>query len=395
MKRLLPAMTAIMLACATARAGAQDSTAATTAAADTGVAIDTARHKKSIGKRILDYLSNANKTKTDKKFDFSILGGPYFNTNTKLGLGLVAAGLYNTDRTDSLMKPSNVSLFGNVSTVGFYMLGVRGLHIFPHNRYRLDYTLYFYSFPSKYWGIGYANGNNGGNESDMERKQAQAKASFLIRVAEGLYFGPVAAYDFMYATDVERPELLNGMDTKTSNFGLGLSLVYDTRDVITNPHRGVYVSIEQTFRPRFLGNDHAFTTTEMRANAYGSLWRGATIAGDLRGTLNFGNPSWGMMAKLGGPYSMRGYYEGRYRDKHKVEAQVELRQKVWKRHGLVAWVGAGTVFDKFSSMRLSHVLPNYGIGYRWEFKKDMNVRLDYGFGKSGQSGFMFNINEAF
>ena len=36
-----------------------------------------------------------------------------------------------------------------------------------------------------------------------------------------------------------------------------------------------------------------------------------------------------------------------------------------------------------------------GIGYRWEFKKNVNVRLDYGFGKNGQSGFIFNINEAF
>ena len=32
---------------------------------------------------------------------------------------------------------------------------------------------------------------------------------------------------------------------------------------------------------------------------------------------NFGNPSWAMMALLGNSYSMRGYYEGRYRDKHK------------------------------------------------------------------------------
>lgn len=35
------------------------------------------------------------------------------------------------------------------------------------------------------------------------------------------------------------------------------------------------------------------------------------------------------------------------------------------------------------------------ICYRCEFKKDVNVRLDYGFGKSGQSGFIFNIGEAF
>ena len=36
-------------------------------------------------------------------------------------------------------------------TVGFYMLGIRGTHIFPQDKYRLDYTLYFYSFPSKFW----------------------------------------------------------------------------------------------------------------------------------------------------------------------------------------------------------------------------------------------------
>ena len=92
---------------------------------------------------------------------------------------------------------------------------------------------------------------------------------------------------------------------------------------------------------------------------------------------------------------MRGYYEGRYRDKNKIETQIELRQHIWRRNGIVLWAGAGTVFPKFSKMRINHVLPNYGLGYRWEFKKNVNVRLDYGLGKAGQSGFIFNINEAF
>ena len=102
-----------------------------------------------------------------------------------------------------------------------------------------------------------------------------------------------------------------------------------------------------------------------------------------------------LMAELGGTSSMRGYYEGRYRDKHSLEATVELRQHVWKRNGIVVWAGAGTVFPKFSALRSRQILPNAGVGYRWEFKKNVNVRLDYGFGKSGQSGFLFNINEAF
>ena len=144
-----------------------------------------------------------------------------------------------------------------------------------------------------------------------------------------------------------------------------------------------------------MGNDYAFSTTELQLNAYQQPWRGAVLAEDLRSTLNFGNPSWGMMAQTGGSNALRGYYEGRYRDKHMIEATVELRQHVWKRNSLTAWVGAGTVFPKFSQMRSRHILPNFGLGYRWEFKKNVNVRLDYGFGKGGQRGFLFNINEAF
>lgn len=359
------------------------------------VAADTTVMKKGFINKVLAYFNDANKTDYSKKFDFSIIGGPHYSTDTKLGLGLVAAGLYRTDRNDTILPPSNMSLFGDVSTVGFYMLGVRGLHIFPHDRYRLDYTLYFYSFPCKYWGIGYANGNNDANETEMNRWQAQAKASFMFRVAPSTYIGPMLTFDFIEGKDIKNPELLEGMDRITRNTGVGLTFVYDSRDVTTNPKRGFYVNLSQCFRPKFMGNDYAFSTTDLRFNAYRRVWKGGIIATDLRSQLNFGNPSWGMMALLGNSYSMRGYYEGRYRDKHKIEAQVELRQHVWKRNSVVAWVGAGTVFNKFSSMRMDHVLPNFGIGYRWEFKKDVNVRLDYGFGKSGQSGFIFNINEAF
>lgn len=359
------------------------------------VAADTTVRKKGFINKVLAYFNDANKTDYSKKFDFSIIGGPHYSTDTKLGLGLVAAGLYKTDRNDTILPPSNMSLFGDVSTVGFYMLGVRGLHIFPHDRYRLDYTLYFYSFPCKYWGIGYANGNNDANETEMNRWQAQAKASFMFRVAPSTYIGPMLTFDFIEGKNIKNPELLEGMDRITRNTGVGLTFVYDSRDVTTNPKRGFYVNLSQCFRPKFMGNDYAFSTTDLRFNAYRRVWKGGIIATDLRSQLNFGNPSWGMMALLGNSYSMRGYYEGRYRDKHKIEAQVELRQHVWKRNSVVAWVGAGTVFNKFSSMRMGHVLPNFGIGYRWEFKKDVNVRLDYGFGKSGQSGFIFNINEAF
>ncbi len=355
----------------------------------------TLRAGKSWVNRILDYFNDSNKNKKHKRFDFSVIGGPHYASDTKFGLGLVAAGLYRTDPNDSILPPSNVSLYGDVSSVGFYMLGVRGNHIAPKGRYRIDYHLYFYSFPADFWGIGYEMGDNDANKSDMKRWQAQAEVSFLFRVADNFYIGPMASYDYVIGKHIERPELLQGMDQHTWNVGAGVSLVYDNRDNLTNPHRGIYLNINQMFRPRFMGNDYAFSTTAFRFDAYQRLGKGTVLAEDIGANLNFGNPSWGMMAELGGTHSMRGYYEGRYRDKHSLEATVELRQHVWKRNGIVVWVGAGTIFPKFSALRSKQILPNAGVGYRWEFKKNVNVRLDYGFGKSGQSGFLFNINEAF
>ena len=356
---------------------------------------DTLTKKKSLLTRFLDYFNDANKNKEHKKFDFTIIGGPHYSTDTKLGIGLVAAGLYRANANDTLLPPSNVSLFGDVSTVGFYMLGIRGTHIFPQDKYRADYTIYFYSFPCKFWGMGYDMGDDDSNKSDMKRWQARFKASFLFHLGDNLYLGPMVSYDYVIGRRIERPELLNGMDQHTWNIGAGFSAVYDTRDVLTYPHRGFYINLSQCFRPRFMGNDYAFSTTELQVDAYQRVWKGAILAEDFRTMLNFGNPSWGMMALLGNSNSMRGYYEGRYRDKHKMEAQVELRQHIWKRNSLTTWVGAGTVFHKFSEMRSRHILPNFGIGYRWEFKKNVNVRLDYGFGKAGQTGFLFSINEAF
>lgn len=353
------------------------------------------RAGKSWVNRILDYFNDSNKNKKHKRFDFSVIGGPHYASDTKFGLGLVAAGLYRTDPNDSILPPSNVSLYGDVSSVGFYMLGVRGNHIAPKGRYRIDYHLYFYSFPADFWGIGYEMGDNDANKSDMKRWQAQAEVSFLFRVADNFYIGPMASYDYVIGKHIERPELLQGMDQHTWNVGAGVSLVYDNRDNLTNPHRGICLNINQMFRPGFMGNDYAFSTTVFRFDAYQQLGKGTVLAEDIGANLNFGNPSWGMMAELGGTHSMRGYYEGRYRDKHSLEATVELRQHVWKRNGIVVWVGAGTIFPKFSALRSKQILPNAGVGYRWEFKKNVNVRLDYGFGKSGQSGFLFNINEAF
>lgn len=345
----------------------------------------------SFWKKIYHYFADANK-KNDKKLDVSFIGGPHYSSDTKLGLGLVAAGLYSTNRFDSLTPVSNVSLFGDITTTGFYLIGIRGNNIFKHERWRIDYNLYFYSFPSAFWGLGYSAGNNDANASSYLRKQASVKTDFLFKVAPKLFIGPAFGFDFMEGSKMDNPNLIAGYSPINRAYNYGLVLTYDSRDFIPNAYKGFYFKLQQRNFTDFVKKP--FFKTNVAMNYYQQAWKGAVFAFDLYSEFSYGATPWTMMAPIGGSYRMRGYYEGRYRDNNMVTFQVEYRQKIYNRHGVAVWGGFGNVWGK-EPFSIKYTLPNYGVGYRWEFKKRVNVRLDYGFGKSGQSSFLFSINEAF
>lgn len=350
--------------------------------------------KRNIFQRIYKYFQDSNEPKDYKKFDFSIIGGPHYSDDTKLGLGLVASGLFRIDKNDLTLSPSNISFYGDITTTGFYLLGIKGNTIFPRDLYRLDLNLYFFSFPSKYWGIGYDNGSQDDNYTDYDRKETQIKIDFLRKIASNTYVGITGMYRHVNGKNFKNIAFLNGEKRNISSLGAGVILTYDSRDFIPNPYKGIYVKAEQKFFPGFLGNSYSFKRTEFVFRHFTRLWKGAILASDFNGTFNYGDTPWSMVALLGGAYQMRGYYEGQYRDNNMLEAQIELRQKIYNRHGVAVWAGAGNVFPKMDKFQWRETLPSYGIGYRWEFKKRVNVRLDYGIGK-GQSSFYFNINEAF
>lgn len=325
------------------------------------------------------YLSETNQPKPEKAFDFSIIGGPHYSSDTKFGIGLVAAGLYRHDRADSLLQPSNISLYGDISTAGFYMLGIRGTHFFPQDRFRIDYKTYFYSFLTHFWGMGYGMGIDNDNKSKYQHLQSKVEIDFLARVAPSFYIGPKVEFQYVKARKVRNPELWGTEALRTTNFSAGFTMSYDTRDCETAAQKGVRVMVEQLFFPRGMGNhEYNFSMTEFTASHYTGLWKGAVLATQIHGRFTYGNTPWGMLSTLGGSNNMRGYYDGRFRDKNEADIVAELRQHIYGRSGAVAWIGAGNVFPDFSGFRLRHTLPNFGIGYRWEFKHRMNVRLEIG-----------------
>lgn len=347
--------------------------------------------------RVVNYFGESTVDRSyEKKIDITFAGGPSYSKTTSLGLGVLAAGLYRLDRTDSITPPSDVTLYGSVAISGYFTIGITGNTIFRNSRHKLDYDLAFSSSPRNIWGIGYEAGCHN-PETEILEQRYNFRARYLHRFLYGSYVGVVLDFDHTNGDKMDEVALayIGYQKRHYTATGLGLVLEYDTRDFIPNPSKGLYFSVQELFYAKGLGNcDKSLWRTLIRVNAYHRVWKDALLAYDLYGEFNSQGTPWSMLARMGDSERMRGYYTGRYTDNNLLTMQVELRQHIWRRIGGVAWVGAGNVFPEISRMRLDETLPNYGLGLRWELKKRVNVRFDYGFGRD-TSGFLLSINEAF
>ncbi len=365
-----------------------------TCAAEPSDSTKTETSRKNIISRIIEYFSESNRSYPTKKFDFSIIGGPHYSSDSKFGIGILGAGLYRSSANDTLTPVSQVSIYTDLTTAAHFKVGICGTHIFPGDAKRLTYDVSLSSISTRFWGIGYDECRDDNNDSKYKYLNAQVRANYRMRLGRHIYIGPLAAIDYIKGGNFEKPWLWHGEATHTFNLGVGALVEYDSRDNLNNAFHGTYLRLEQHFSPRFLGNKYAYSSTSFHASHYSPLWKGAILATTADCRFTYGNTPWGLLSTFGGSSSMRGYFEGRFRDKSVITACAELRQHVLGRSGVAIWGGAGTVFSRFSQINSRRILPNYGLGYRWEFKQRVNVRLDLGFGR-GTTGFIFSINEAF
>lgn len=346
--------------------------------------------------KVVNYFESSNKTVITRRPSFSVLGGPHYSTDEGFGIGLVAAGIYSTQPEDTTLVPSNVSLFADITTGGFFKIGINGLHLYGRGSRRVDYELSFNSYKTYFWGVGYERARMASNKSKYLLLDMMLEADHLWKIGSTpLFIGPSAKLDYIAARHIKNSATWQQLPRAYAAVGAGFRLEYDTRDNYTAPTSGLMAQITQRFYPRFFGNaSRAFASSEFSVNAYRPVWKGGVVAARLHGTFTYGSTPWGMMPTVGGTKILRGYYEGQYRDKCETDFVAELRQHVWGRSGVAVWGGLGAVYPSFKSFRGRDLLPNYGIGYRWEFKHLTNVRIDAGFGKSCW-GVVLSINEAF
>ncbi|MDR1339083.1 MAG: outer membrane protein assembly factor [Prevotellaceae bacterium] len=330
----------------------------------------------------------------EKKMDISFIAAPSYTREASFGIGGMASGLYRIDRSDSILRPSNITLTFNASLLGFYSVTAIGNNYFKGGKSVLSYDVEFTTKPLNFWGISY-DACKVNPVIGYTRRQIRIDANCQYKLSGNFYAGGILDFTYAYVSKIDNLSYLEGQKNNYLMTGLGISIQYDSRDFIPNPRRGVYLMLQQSIFPKqFSNGDNIYYRISFIADVYKNVWQGAIIAADFFGQFNPENSPWTLKEQLGGNQRMRGYYAGRYIDNSIVVGQIELRQHIVQRFGCAGWIGGGTVFPALDKFKAKNILPTCGIGLRYEFKHNVNIRIDYGFGHQ-TGGFVFNIGEAF
>lgn len=345
---------------------------------------------------VLGKLGADNQYDPAKGINWSVLPGPFYTPELKLGLGTAVAGIYRVDPRDTRTQNSSISFTGFVSSSGALGLGFKSYTFFTDDRWRVFVDGAVSKVPTDFWGIGYNAAQGDGQKYNNDSVSLHPQV--LGQLVDNLYLGVGWDVSALHA-DVDDPQPGDtfsryGATTRPLSSGATVSLSYDSRDVITRPQHGHYLSLEYSYFDPALGSDTHFTASQWQYNYYHSLDEKTVLAFDLWGRFTNGDVPWDRLSMAGDDNRLRGYYQGRYRDKDVVSTQLELRKSLTWRHGYVLWLGAGALGSSPGDLTSHPLLPTVGAGYRFQVKPDMNIRLDLGVGRSS-AGFYFQVAEAF
>ncbi len=333
-----------------------------------------------------------------KGVNWGVMPGPFYTPELGVGIGTAVVGMYRPDPDDKVSQNSTLSLSGYVSSTGAFGLTMQNYAFYAQDRWRFFLDGAISHTPTWYWGKGFTAGDKESAKEEYTAQVLDLRPTIYRRLAPHVYLGVGWTLDLQHAAqmDVNDPRKIEDTAQGPSSVSNGGSVEFswDDRDFMPNPRKGQYARLRYTHFSPDVGSDTQFDEYQLHYSRYHSVDENTVLAWETDGAFTQGEVPWNMLPLLGSNHRMRGYYEGRYRDKNAVSGQLEYRRKLSWRHGVVGWIGAGTMGPSFSSLDNGRWLPSAGVGYRFEFKPRMNVRLDYGIGK-GSSGFYFQAGEAF
>lgn len=258
-----------------------------------------------------------------------------------------------------------------------------------------------------YWGVGFEQADQIDQGDNTTRYSLIYKAftpAISVKLFNSVYAGIKADIHTTEASDLselmlEDENILNDTNDLAVS-GIGLNILYDHRNSITFPTKGIYFQIEGMNYNHYLSGKYKYQLYGFDYRHYLPFFRnGSIIAWQFKTSMGFGDIPWSELQRIGSPYDLRGYFYGQYRDKSSACALIEYRHIFasksntnLSRHGFVFWMGAGTVFPDIN--KISKILFSTGIGYRFEIQPGNNLRIDLGFAAEG-TGLFVNYSEAF
>lgn len=329
---------------------------------------------------------------------------PYvaYSPDTRLMFGGFVIKQFKPGGAGEETRPSNIQLNAaytlnqQIIASGFYTV------IFPDEGWIYKGELGYRKFPKNYWGIGPDTGED--DELKVTFQNIKVKQSLLRKISEDTYIGPQLHFGYMYDVNFENqddepiaPPQVTGAGGST-NAGLGILFNWDKRDHVLTPTRNHYVELSALFYPTFLGSEFSFQSYRVDARKYLELSPSGKEVLAFQSLLVFtaGDVPFEELGMIGGEIINRGYFEGRFRDKHSVQAQMEYRRIIAGRFGAVAFGALGNVMPELGDLELGTTKWTVGAGLRYNINKadPAYIRIDYGMGK-GTSGLYVTFGEAF
>lgn len=327
----------------------------------------------------------------------------YYSPETRWGFGaLVAANFETVKVPDTITKSSYAQTYFLYTVNHQYDLGLSSRIYAPKNNFIFYGKFNYTYFPEYYYGIETEDPES--KKDTIEYNRISADLRFYWQVKHNFYAG--------FATRFSDIRNINGgptghfsEDQPPGNQGYWLqgfapALTLETRDNYVYPRKGFYLEVLYYLYPSWGENSYGFRNLRIDARKYFPIKLTSDIdalAFQFVANVNNGNVPFKDMADIGGSNTMRGYYTGFYRYNNLYALQAELRMHLWWRLGVTAWVGAALTPEYWYSFFDHSIKPNAGLGLRimMNRKDRLNVRVDQGFGKKGQSGFYLDIAEAF
>jgi len=327
---------------------------------------------------------------------YTVLPFVAYSPDTRLMFGGLGVRQFKLPGSGLETRASNVQLTATYTMNKQISIRLQHTVFLPNEAWILNGQAIYSKFPKNYWGIGPHTQEEDRVKIDYQKIEMRQRA--LRKVAEDLYLGP--QWHFIYRYDVEFEEArppIAGAQGNLSN-GLGIVFNWDKRDNVLTPTQNHYFELSTLFYTTFLQSEFGYRRYRIDARKYLRLQQKGqqVLAFQLLGLFNAGNVPFEEMGMIGGEYIMRGYFEGRFRDKQALQAQAELRSLLFGRWGFALFAAAGNVSPTLSAFALPNTKWAVGAGLRYNINKadPTYIRLDYGIGK-GTGGLYISIGEAF